>query len=84
METSGRSWKGGGKTAGRGHLCKWSHEGKGDIYLFLSRYMYIQGCQKNFFLEFSSDQPDYHSIWGYYDPKKFWLLKNDIFLYGII
>ncbi len=37
-----------------------------------------RGCQKNFFQEFSSDQPDYHSIWGCYDLKKFWLLKNDI------
>ncbi len=24
---------------------------------------------------FYSDQPDYHSIWGCYDPKKFWSLK---------
>ncbi len=43
----------------------------------------IRGCQKKTFREFSSDQPDYHSIWGCYDLKKFWLLKNDIFLYGI-
>ena len=40
--------------------------------------LYIRGCQENFFREFSSDQPDYHSIWGCYDLKKFWLLKNDI------